>query len=347
MKFFLALFLCFSLVFSQTVIVPIPGQRQEQPTSQNGGSGGAGIGVVLGAVLGGLILSLIFSKAVPAKPTEGKGGKEQKMPAFVPFEFIVVHRGLLEGLELIDMGSFEDLNFSLVRWEKSQRELEESLRDKVLFVQPNYLYELFGDVVAETGVLKEGKTTGRASVCLLDTGADQKVVSEFTIKVENHLRNPYMPEDHGTANAYLIGSRGAGVYLHRVCSEGRCTSFAFAKALVECFKDGVRVINTPFGMYGEDKLASLIISGISKGGFKVVAPVGNEPSRVLPFPAKHPEVIKVAGDPCFPRGLCENFPREPYRIKALGVGGLEKVFTGTSFSSALHAVRLALEPSEK
>ncbi len=75
--------------------------------------------------------------------------------------------------------------------------------------------------------------------------------------------------------------------------------------------------------------------------------MGNELSRVLPFPARHPEVIKVAGDPCFPRGLCENYPREPYRVKALGVGGMEKFFTGTSFSSALHAVKLALEPSEK
>ncbi len=346
MKLFVSLFLCFSLAFSQTIIVPIPGERQEQP-SQQGGGGGSGLGVVVGALVGGLILSLIFSKAVPAKPAEGKGGKDNRLPAFVPFEFIVVHRGLLEGLEVIDSGVFEELNFSLVRWEKSQRELEESLGDRVLFVQPNFLYELFGESYAQGISGKAQSSKGGVGVCLLDTGADQCVVSDFLIRVENHLRSPYLPEDHGTANAYLIGSRGGAVYLHRVCSEGRCTSFAFAKALVSCFKEGVKVINTPFGMYGEDRLASLIISGISKAGFRVVAPVGNEPSRVLPFPARHPEVIKVAGDPCFPRGSCENYPREPYRVKALGVGGMEKFFTGTSFSSALHAVKLALELSEK
>ncbi len=75
--------------------------------------------------------------------------------------------------------------------------------------------------------------------------------------------------------------------------------------------------------------------------------MGNEPSKVLPFPARHPEVLKVAGDPCFPKGLCEGYPREPYRVRALGVGGVERVFSGTSFSSALHAVKLALEPPKK
>ncbi|MFN0238410.1 protease [Hydrogenobacter sp. Uz 6-8] len=340
-----------NLALSQTIVVPIPGQPREQTpqpiqTPQSSSGGGAGLGLVVGSVVGGLILSLIFSKAVPAKPAEGKGGKDQKMPAFVPFEFIVVHRGLLEGLEVIERGIFEDINFSLVRWEKSQRELEESLKDSVLFVQPNFIYELFGEATAQVRS-GEGREGGlKAGVCLLDTGADQKAVGGFLLRVENHLRSPYAPEDHGTASAYLIGSGGAGVYLHRVCSEGRCTSFAFAKALVECFREGVRVINTPFGMYGEDRLAGLIISGISRAGFRVVAPVGNEPSRVLPFPARHPAVVKVAGDPCFPRGLCENFPREPYRVKALGVGGMERLFVGTSFSSALHAVRLALEPSE-
>ncbi len=337
--------------FAQTVVVPIPGEPrkptpQTPPQNEGKGGGGGGMGALVGAVLGGVILSLILSKVVPAKPAEGKGGKDHKMPAFVPFEFIVVHRGLLEDLEVMDTVSFEDLNFSLVRWGKSQRDLEERFKDQAIFVQPNYLYELFGEVSTQDKVLGYREDGGKAPVCLLDTGADQRVVGNFLLGVENHLRTPYLPEDHGTANAYLIGSRGGSVYLHRVCSEGRCTSFAFAKALVSCFKEGVKVINTPFGMYGEDRLASLIISGISKLGFRVVAPVGNDTSRVLPFPARHPEVIKVAGDPCFPRGLCENFPREPYRVRALGVGGVEKFFTGTSFSSSLYAVKLALEASE-
>lgn len=342
MKVFLSLLLSLNLVFSQTLIVQIPGQRQGQ-SSSNSGNIGSLIGIVTGVAVGSLIFSLLFSKAVPAKAVEAKAGKHQRPLAFIPFEFIVVHKEVLpEGLEIIEKLTFDELNFSLLRWDRSQRDLEELLKGKALFVQPNYIYELFGEISAETRKVQRYITEGKAEVCLLDTGADLGVVSKFLVKVENQLRNPYIAEDHGTANAYLIGSGGVGVYLHRVCWEGRCTSFAFAKALIECFKDGVKVINAPFGMFGEDRLVGLIISSLSKLGFTVVAPVGNEPSETLPFPARHPQVVKVAGEPCFPKGLCESFPREPYKVKSIGVGGVERVFIGTSFSSALHALKLAI-----
>ncbi|MCS7196901.1 MAG: S8/S53 family peptidase [Aquificaceae bacterium] len=347
MKTLLSTFLLLSLAFSQTVVVPVPGERQTPPSQGGSGGQGIGLGAVVGAVIGGLILSLIFSKAVPAKGQEGKmrEGKE-RMPLFVPFEFVVVYRGSLPpGLEVLEEAVFEDFNFSLVRWERSQKELEEELRERVLFLQPNFLYELMGESVGSVSPSSiSDKAVARA--CLLDTGADAGFVGTLLERVENHLRSPYRAEDHGTASLYLMVSRGVGVHLHRVCSEGRCTSFAVAKALVSCFREGLRVVSTPFGMYGEDRLNALIISSLSRRGLKVVAPVGNEPSDVLPFPARHPAVIKVAGDPCFPKGLCENFPREPYRVKSVGVGGVEKSFVGTSFSSVLHAVKLALS-SEK
>ncbi|MEN3027902.1 MAG: S8/S53 family peptidase [Aquificaceae bacterium] len=348
MRTLLSLLLFLTLGFSQTIVVPVPGQRQEAPSQGSGGQGGGGgLGAVVGAVIGGVILSLIFSKAVSAKSPEGRmrEGKE-RMPLFVPFEFVVVHRGALPpGLEVLEEAAFEDINFSLVRWERSQKELEEELRERVLFLQPNFLYELMGEGAGSVN-LSGSSDKAVARACLLDTGADTGLMGPLVEKVENHLRSPYRPEDHGTASLYLMVSRGVRVHLHRVCSEGRCTSFAVAKALVGCFREGFRVISTPFGMYGEDRLNALIISSLSGRGLKVVAPVGNEPSDILPFPARHPAVIKVAGEPCFPRGLCENLPREPYRVRSLGVGGVEKNFVGTSFSSVLHAVRLALS-SEK
>lgn len=348
MNVFLSLLLSLSLVFSQTVVVQIPGQRQEQ-TSSNGNGIGLLVGLVAGVVLGSFIVNLLFSKAVPAKTVETNAGRDKRTSAFIPFEFIVVHKEVLpKGIEIIESFTFDEINFSLLRWDKSQRDLEDVLDGKVLLVQPNYIYELFGEGNSEIHERKTSTIKRKAEVCLLDTGADLSVVSKFLIKVENQLRNPYNAEDHGTANTYIIGSRGAGVYLHRVCWEGRCTSFAFAKALVGCFKDSVKVINTPFGMYGEDKVAGLIISNLSKLGFTVVAPVGNEPSEILPFPARHPLVVKVAGEPCFPKGLCESFPREPYKVRSIGLGGIEKVFIGTSFSSALHALKLSIsEPTPR
>lgn len=342
MKTLLSLFLLLSLSFSQTIIVPIPGQKQEAP-QESSGQDATGLGALVGVVIGSVILGLIFSKVVSAKTPESRVREgKKKIPPFVPFEFIVVYRGVLPPeLELIEEASFEGLNFSLVRWEKSQKELEELLKDRVLFIQPNFLYELMGEVSGKAN-LSENVASGDARVCLLDTGADLGFLGHLLDRVENHLKKPYVAEDHGTASAYLMVSKGVRVHLHRVCSEGRCTSFAVAKALVHCFKEGLKVISTPFGMYGEDKLVAMIISSISGMGFRVVAPVGNEPSEVLPFPARHPVVIKVAGEPCFPKGLCENFPREPYRVRSMGVGGIEKTFVGTSFSSVLYAVKLAL-----
>lgn len=348
MRVFLSLLLCVSLVFSQTVIVPIPGERPAPPPENQTSSGGGGVsalGAVLGVLVGGLILSLIFSKALSAKPPEQKAKERELLPAFVPFEFIVVYRGLIPpGLDVLESVSFEDLNFSLVHWEKSQRELEESLKDKALFVQPNYLYSLFGGQDnKDLFVAQSPSPSPKGTLCLLDTGANKELVEQFLIGTEDHLRSPYKPEDHGTANVHLAGSGGARVYLHRVCAEGRCTTFAFVKALISCFKKEIKVIAAPFGMYGEDRLASLVISSISRFGFRVVAPVGNESTRELPFPARHPQVIKVAGDPCFPSGICEPYPKEPYRVISIGADGRRKLFIGTSFSSVLHALRLALE----
>jgi hypothetical protein len=211
----------------------------------------------------------------------------------------------------------------------------------VLFVQPNYLYELEGKAIASEERVSQ-KPAGGGRVCLLDTGANLELLKDSLLGYENHLREPDMPEDHGTASGYLLKSLGASFYLHRVCSGGRCTSMAVAKGLLGCFKEGLRVVATPFGLYGaEDRLVSLLLSGLSRVGIRVVAPVGNEVSKSLPFPASHPSVIKVAGDPCFPQGLCEPYPKEPYRVLSVDASGRQRLFVGTSFSSVIHAGRLS------
>lgn len=60
-------------------------------------------------MVGGLMLSLVLSKVLPAKTPEVKIKEgRQRMPAFVPFEFVVVYGGSLpQGLEVLEESSFE------------------------------------------------------------------------------------------------------------------------------------------------------------------------------------------------------------------------------------------------
>lgn len=338
-----------SLCLSQTVEVRIPGERAQQqpmpPQMQiSSGTSSMGAGAIIMGVLGAVLLGAIFSGAFGSqggKAQTNKDSKGRSIALFVPFEFIVVHTGILQGVEVLETSSFEDITFSLIRWEDSIEALERALGKSAIFIQPNYIYQTFGEAGPPQGMVNISRPKG--AVCLLDTGVDRGVLGDRILSVRDHIGGAYVPEDHGTASAFLIAREGAFVYAHRVCSEGRCTSMAFAKGLIGCVKDGVRVLNTPFGMYGEDRLLEIIISRLIAGGYRVVAPVGNKEGKVA-FPASLRGVLKVAGEPCFPRGLCEDAIREPYRVRAPGVGGREAVFVGTSFSSAIHAGKIAVLP---
>lgn len=349
MRSLIAFIAAFSLCFSQTVEIRIPGERVQQPQPQPqapaNGSGGSslGLGAIIMGVLGAALFSAIFSSAFGSqgKVDTQRDSKGRTLPLFVPFEFIVVHVGMLEGVNVLETVNFEDITFSLVRWEDSQEALERALGKSAVFVQPNYIYQTFGLAQGVKGEVSSSRPKG--AVCLLDTGVDKQVLGERLLGIRDHIGKDYVPEDHGTASAFLIAKEGASVFAHRVCSEGRCTSMAFAKGLIGCLKDGVRVFNTPFGMYGEDRLIEIIIGRLVASGYKIVAPVGNREGRVA-FPASLKGVLRVAGEPCFPRGLCEDAIREPYRVRALGVGAREAVFVGTSFSSAIHAGKIATSP---
>lgn len=329
MRVFISLLLFLSLSFSETVIVPIPGEREEQPGG-NGGGGSSGIGTAIGVLIGAGLIFLV-TKAILAKPSE------PPRLAFIPFQFIVVYKGSLpEDVEVLESLSVEDLNFSLLKWEKEPEELKRRLEKEVLIFQPNYVYELMGEV-QKLNEENEGDK-GEGTVAVLDTGADPKILGDALLYVKNLRPEPYRPEPHGTAVAYLVHlPKKAKVALYRVCTERRCDSWSIIKALADVLRRGIKVVNMSFGTRAEDPAVKLLIKLLSARGTKITAPAGNSPSEELPFPARVPEVIAVAGSPCFPEKVCKLANvREKY-IFELPIGKVK----GTSFSSAFYAGKIA------
>ncbi|MEZ0362039.1 MAG: S8/S53 family peptidase [Hydrogenobacter sp.] len=332
-KRFLVFALTFSLLHAQTVLVPIPGQPQPKPQPQQSqGSGGSDLGAFLGGLLGVGLLFLL-TKAVFSKPS-----KPQKM-AFVPFEFIALHKAELpEDLKVIDRESFEGYTLSLIRWEEDSQKLEEKTKGKVLLLEPNYLYELYGNEGVLSNVESKEIAFPSTVVALLDTGVDENLLGHAILFVRNIRRDSYKSEKHGTAVAYLAHEqKGAKLAIYRVCSEGVCDGWSVAKALIDVFKEGIKIVNMSFGTDKEDKIVAFIIKGMSLKGFVFVAPVGNNSSDQLPFPARLEEVISVAGKPCFPERICIRAKaKEEYKDLHTPVGKV----TGTSFSSAIHAGKM-------
>ncbi|MCS7084422.1 MAG: hypothetical protein NZL90_05520, partial [Aquificaceae bacterium] len=247
MRSLIAFITAFSLCFSQTVEIRIPGERVQQPPqiqapANSSGGGSSGVGVVIMGILGAVLFSAIFSGAFGSqgKVDTQRDSRGRTLPLFVPFEFIVVHVGMLEGVSVLESMSFEDITFSLVRWEDSQEALERALGKSAVFVQPNYIYQTFG--LAQGVGESVSSSRPKGAVCLLDTGVDRAVLGDKLLGVRDHVGREYVPEDHGTVSAFLIAREGASVFAHRVCSEGRCTSMAFAKGLIGCLKDNVRVL---------------------------------------------------------------------------------------------------------
>ncbi len=356
MKSLLAFLLSSSLVFSQTVVVPIPGDDK-----QGGGGGGGGVGAVLaGLVIGGL-LTLILSKVASAGAPSGESSQRL---TFVPGLFIVVFKGrpeLSSVGEVLDVESLEDISFALIKSDESFKEFEKKAGalSEVLFIQPQYVYELFSEQLeGRQYYLKEAKPCGAEDrvIAILDTGVDTEHpdLRGAFLRVENFLSSPYGAEEHGTAVASLIGARRNGVGMLgvayesklvslRVCEEGRCFSYSIAKALAWAYRNRPHIINMSFGLYGEDRLVNLLLERLNGAGVKMTAPVGNRDGPI-PFPARSPYVISVAGD-CFPQGLCQKAKtRMSYRDLLVALpGGSYGIRNGTSFSSALMAGRLACQ----
>lgn len=321
--------LCFSLLYAQTVVVPIPGERN-QPQQPQGGGGGSGVGALLGVAVGFGIM-LLLSKVLSAKPSRPKALN------FIPFQFIALYEGELpEGLEVIEEESLERLRLSLIKWEKEEMELEEKLRGRVIALERNLVYEVYGQV--ETVSAGEVKGGERSLVAVLDTGADTERLRDILVFSKNMRRDPYTPEPHGSAVSYLVNlQKGAGVGLYRVCSQSLCDGWSIAKALVDLRREGIRLANLSFGTHREDRVVGYLIRLLSSLGHTFVAPVGNEPMDDLPFPARLPQVLSVAGSPCFPKPQCRRAKERERYITETPFG---RVF-GTSFSSAIVAGRLA------
>ena len=323
MRPFLSLLLSFSLLHSQTVVVPIPGERK----AGNGG-GGNDLGVVIGVLVGAGIFFLI-TKTLLSKPAS----KIRTLP-FVPFQFIVVYRGELPPeVKVMETVEFENLRFSLIEWREEEEKLKNILRGKVLFLQPNYVYETFGEGTLKPSITK----TSNDVVAVLDTGADRRLLKDVLLEVKNMRPDPYRPEPHGTAVVYVAHiPRKAKVILYRVCSGRRCDTWSVTKALIDVIRRNIKVVNMSFGTEATDRVVELLLKIAYKRGIKITAPVGNKPSPRLPFPARLPEVISVAGHPCFPAKVCLMADvREPYEFET----PLGKV-KGTSFSSAYHAGKI-------
>lgn len=330
LKVLLSLFLCLSLLRAQTVIVPVPGERTPSPTPQTGGGGGASLGLVMGALFG-LGITLVLSQLVKAKP--------QRPPrlAFVPFEYVAVYRGKLpEDIKTLEEESFDEYSLSLISWEEEEEKIREKLEGRVIALERNWLYEVYGEVreVKITHTLRE-----KGVVAVLDTGVDRKLLGDAIFFERSMRRDAYTPEEHGTAVAYLVNTqRGARVALYRVCSGNLCDGWSISKALVDIHRKGINTINMSFGTEREDRVVGFVLKRLLDLGYKVVAPAGNRPMEDLPFPARLEGVLSVAGAPCFPQPQCKRAKaREAYTNIQTPLGSL----TGTSFSSAIHAGKLS------
>ncbi len=315
----------FSLLWAQTVIVPIPGQRQG-----GGGDSGPQTGTIVGIAVGVGLLILI-TKSLMAK----QAPSDKSAPA-VPFQFILVSESPPPAdLQILDTQTFRGLHFSLIKWEKTPKDLGKKLTGKVLFFQPNYIYTLAGEVQS---LKPEGFQVSKGPlVAVLDTGADLRLLKDVPLLVKNFRKDPYKPEDHATAVVYILYKEAkTPLLLYRVCSEGRCDSWSILKALVDAILRDIKVINLSFGTPARDRAVELLLKFALKKGIKVVAPVGNKPSERLPFPARLRGVIAVAGKPCFPQKICTKADAlEPYIFETpFGT------FKGTSFASAFHAGKI-------
>ncbi len=315
---------------------PYTGRKANSPALAlgGGGGGGGGFGAVVGALLG-LGITLLIAKTLQAKP------QKPRRLAFVPFEYIAVHTAdLPQDIEIKEKERVGDLSISLIKWEKEPQELEEKLSGKVLAFGPNRLYQQLG--FAQAGATAPTTKEEKPSLALLDAGADQQLVGHALIFTKNMLRSPYEPEAHGTGVVYVaLSASKRGVVLYRVCSKGVCEGWAILKALADAYRQGIKVINMSFGTQEKDRVVEYVIKYMNLRGFVFFAPVGNQEAQELPFPASLDEVVSVAGEPCFPKGLCQKAKATaPYRFKT-PFGEL----VGTSFSSAYRAgLSLGIEP---
>jgi len=155
--------------------ITIPGGR-----NSNGGGGGSSIGLVIGALVG-LGISFLITKAVFGKAKPDVQKNRDKRPAFLPGYFIVVFEGPLDlsSLEEVeDMVDMEEgISFALIKADVSLEEFSEKVKalPKVLFWQPNYLYQTFDDPLKERQpyLKSTGQCEGKGiKIAILDTGAD-------------------------------------------------------------------------------------------------------------------------------------------------------------------------------
>lgn len=110
----------------------------------------------------GLGITLVFSQLVKAKP--------QRPPrlAFITFEYVAIYRGKLpEHIKTLEEESFDEYSLSLISWEKEEEKLREKLEGRVIALEKNWLYEVYGEVRAVKII---HTLWGKSVVAVLDTG---------------------------------------------------------------------------------------------------------------------------------------------------------------------------------
>ncbi len=318
----------FVLTFSITLSNPLALAQDRFVEEEDNNDG---IAFIIGALIG-VGIALLLSKTLKANPPRSDA---------IPFQFVVVHRlDLPEGIKILESREFNNLKFTLIEWQGSEEELKEVLKGVAIILEKNYTYEVFSEGVVSPTVPEKEEIPTVGVIGVLDTGADKNILRNILLFVKNMRRDNYIPEDHGTAVAYLAHKAGnAKVALYRVCTGNLCDSWSITKALMDILRRDIEVVNMSFGTQSHDKVVELMLKFAFMKGVKVVAPVGNKPSKRLPFPARLEDVISVAGFPCFPEKICTKADVRERYVFDTPVGKVK----GTSFSSAFYAGKLLLK----
>jgi hypothetical protein len=251
------------------------------------------------------------------------GGDKERNTALLDalvqrYHLVLVERKFLPniGRELVFFTTEENV-------EALSRQLDNE--NQGLRVQPDYFYSTLGEVTEEQNRkavfnLLHLKTMSRGKgvrVAIIDTGVDliHDDLAPNLVAHANYVKDSnYCSEIHGTAVAGIIGAviNGNGtagiapessLIALRACEQlqqgkaaGRCYSSAILQAIDGAMAGQAQIVNMSLGTAAPDNMVASALSKAVADGIIVVAPAGNDPDqKQLAFPARHPDVISIAG----------------------------------------------------
>ena len=210
-----------------------------------------------------------------------------------------------------------------------------------------------GAASAPEGFARTGSTRPMVTVGLIDTGVGPDVGAGAKVQVvrRNFAPSESRPAVHGTAVASVL-ARGAGqvkIYAADIFGSGPRggTSELLLFALAWMASARVPVINV--SMVGPaNQLVRTVVERLTKRGFTIVAPVGNDGSGAqLLYPASYPGVVAVSATDANGRLLAEASRVRRVDFVAPGITtvrdlrGHETVLRGTSFAAPVIARLIA------